>query len=219
MPRVRILKNGPYIITGGVKLVRRHQVETPHGEPVEWEAGDDIATESDRYALCRCGHSNQKPFCDGSHAAAGFDGTLTADRSLSETRREIMDGNGVTLTDDNTLCADAGFCGTRLTSAWDMVNETGDPEVRGKLIRMASFCPSGRLQARINGQPIEPGFLPSAAIVPNGPIWVRGGVQMHSAEDSFEYEVRNRMTLCRCGASQNKPFCDGAHKSVGFTAE
>ena len=51
-----------------------------------------------------------------------------------------------------------------------------------------------------------------------GPLWVRGGVQLIGA-DGFEYEVRNRMTLCRCGASKNKPFCDGSHASVGFNEE
>jgi CDGSH-type Zn-finger protein len=51
--------------------------------------------------------------------------------------------------------------------------------------------------------------------VDNGPLWVRGGVSVEAA-DGFEYEVRNRVTLCRCGQSNNKPFCDGSHWDVGF---
>ena len=49
----------------------------------------------------------------------------------------------------------------------------------------------------------------------SGPLWVRGGIPVIAA-DGFAYEVRNRVTLCRCGASANKPFCDGSHFKVGF---
>lgn len=84
---------------------------------------------------------------------------------------------------------------------------------------MVSMCPSGRLQLLDGaGDPIEPEYNPSIATVKDGPLWVRGGIPV-SAADGFAYEARNRQTLCRCGGSQNKPFCDGAHKSVGFSAE
>jgi CDGSH-type Zn-finger protein len=46
-------------------------------------------------------------------------------------------------------------------------------------------------------------------------LWVRGGIPVISA-DGFAYEVRNRVTLCRCGASANKPFCDGSHYKISF---
>jgi len=46
----------------------------------------------------------------------------------------------------------------------------------------------------------------------SGPLWLRGGIALLAA-DGFAYEIRNRMTLCRCGASSNKPFCDGSHVS------
>ena len=66
-------------------------------------------------------------------------------------------------------------------------------------------------------------FVPSIGLVDDapegvaGPIWVRGGIPITGA-DGTTYEVRNRVTLCRCGASQNKPFCDGSHVSIRFTA-
>ena len=69
---------------------------------------------------------------------------------------------------------------------------------------------------------IEPEFAPSIGIVADpaqglaGPIWVRGGIAVTSAEGET-YEVRNRVTLCRCGASANKPFCDARRASIGFT--
>ena len=72
-----------------------------------------------------------------------------------------------------------------------------------------------------NGKDIEPNFKPSIVLVEDpsahcsGPIWVRGRVPIESA-DGKEYEIRNRVTLCRCGKSVNKPFCDGTHVKIGF---
>ncbi|MFN0147580.1 MAG: CDGSH iron-sulfur domain-containing protein [Dehalococcoidia bacterium] len=220
---IRITDKGPYIVTGGPRLTKRWQAETADGEPMEWDpvgaAGQDYPGE-DRYTLCRCGHSANKPFCDGTHATTeAFDPTLTADRAPGESRRTAQEGGGLVLTDDGTLCADAGFCGTKLTNVWAMMEDPSDPEVRERLQRMVGHCPSGRLVLRkASGEALEPEFAPSIATVRNGPLWVRGGIPI-SAADGFAFEVRNRVTLCRCGASQNKPFCDGAHKSTGFEAD
>lgn len=101
-----------------------------------------------------------------------------------------------------------------------MISETDDPAVREKLKRMVAFCPSGRLAFALSqgGEAIEPEYRPSIAVTPNGPLWVRGNIPVETG-DGQAYEVRNRVTLCRCGQSQNKPFCDGAHKSSGFEAD
>lgn len=218
--KIRIAENGPYIVRGVPELAGRQAMESVHGEPLAWEPTEGAAEapeNPDRYALCRCGHSSTKPYCDGTHATVGFEGTLTADRAPGASRRAVLEGDGITLTDDTALCADAGFCGNRITNVWDMVEKANDPEVRDALERMAKFCPSGRLEVSRGGAPIELEFTPSIAPVPNGPLWVRGGIAVE-ATDGFVYEVRNRVTLCRCGESQNKPFCDGAHKSANFVA-
>jgi hypothetical protein len=86
------------------------------------------------------------------------------------------------------------------------------------MIEEAADCPSGRLVIydKKTGKPIEPTFEPSIALVedPNikvsGPLWVRGGIPIKSSDGTL-YETRNRVTLCRCGKSQNKPFCDSSH--------
>ncbi|HLY53399.1 MAG TPA: CDGSH iron-sulfur domain-containing protein, partial [Steroidobacteraceae bacterium] len=83
--------------------------------------------------------------------------------------------------------------------------------------------PSGRLVAyeRSSGAPLEPALPQSIGVIEHpregasGPLWVRGGIPIVSA-DGFAYEVRNRVTLCRCGASRNKPFCDGSHYAIKF---
>ena len=84
-------------------------------------------------------------------------------------------------------------------------------------IQEACDCPSGRLVAwDQDGKAIEPVFEPSIGLVEDteagkmGPIWVRGGIPIESA-DGAGYEIRNRVTLCRCGKSSNKPFCDSSH--------
>jgi hypothetical protein len=65
-------------------------------------------------------------------------------------------------------------------------------------------------------EPIEPDFKPSISLIDdsqssiNLPIWLKGGVPVESA-DGTEYETRFRVTLCTCGRSHNKPFCDGTH--------
>ena len=123
------------------------------------------------------------------------------------------------MTDDESLCVHAGFCGTRLTNVWEMIERTSDPEVRSRLLTMVNNCPSGRLQVAPieGGAPIEPEYEPSIATTPDGPLWVRGGIAIQ-APDGYVYEQRNRVTLCRCGQSKNKPFCDGTHVETGFSA-
>lgn len=219
---ITITDDGPYIVRGGVPLTTRHPVHSAEGEPLAWDpvgGKPDAAEPPARYALCRCGQSDTKPFCDGSHARLGFaDSDLGADRAPRAERARSFEAETIVMTDDESLCEHAGFCGNRVTNVWKMIRRTNDPEVRHRLITMVSNCPSGRLAvAEPDGEPIEPGFAPSIATVPNGPLWVRGGIPV-IAPDGFTYEVRNRVTLCRCGHSRNKPFCDGTHVEIGFEA-
>lgn len=220
---IKVTATGPYVVTGGVPLTRRWQAETAAGEPMAWDpvGVDGYERETgETYALCRCGHSSNKPFCDGTHAGLeGFAPHLAASRAPGSERRATTAGEGASLSDDPTLCADAGFCGTALTNVWGMMSRSGDPEVRERAALMAANCPSGRLVLHDEaGVPIEPQFRPSIATIRNGPLWVRGGITVTDANGEA-FEIRNRVTLCRCGDSQNKPFCDGAHKSHGFEAE
>jgi CDGSH-type Zn-finger protein len=214
-PRIRVTKDGPYEVTGGAPLGRTAPIETEYGEPVDWEPLEPLTT-GRRYSLCRCGRSATKPFCDDSHLE-GFDGTEVADRGPRATRIETFVGDGVVMTDDLSLCTHAGFCGDRFTKVWQMIGKTSDPAIRERLQRMVSLCPSGRLDhaPAVGEPPEEPPFEPSIAVERNGPLWVRGGIPVVS-DDGTPWEVRNRVTLCRCGRSGNKPFCDGTHQDVGF---
>jgi len=127
-----------------------------------------------------------------------------------------INGPGLKLTDVEDLCASARFC-HRAGGTWKLAQQSDDPDARQKAVEEAGDCPSGRLVAwDKEGKAIEPDFEPSIGLVEDtqageiGPIWVRGGIPVESGEGQT-YEVRNRVTLCRCGKSANKPFCDGNH--------
>jgi CDGSH-type Zn-finger protein len=210
--------NGPYRVVGGVRLVRTAIVKTPHGEPTDWDEGPDFET-AETYELCRCGASATKPFCDGACETIGFDGTETADRGPIADRRSHVEGEGVVLYDDRSLCSKAGFCTNLRTTVWALADRAGDPMAREEFVGMVHQCPSGRLAFAEADDPkttVEPVFEPSIGVEPDASYWVRGGIAVVS-EDGTPYEVRNRQALCRCGSSRNKPFCDGGHKRTMFS--
>ena len=123
------------------------------------------------------------------------------------------------MTDDESLCAGYAFCDPH-GGVWREIADTADPAIRERVERQIADCPSGRLQyARsANEPPVEVSYPPTVAVIPNGALWILGGIPVETA-DGFTYEVRNRQLLCRCGASQNKPFCDSTHVVVGWTDE
>lgn len=206
--------NGPLLVHGDVALYRRRVVESEHGEPLTWLTTERLEV-GERFALCRCGQSGRKPFCDGTHAKVGFAPQDTASGSYDERSNELG-GTGITVRDDRSICVHAGFCGTRLANVWGQVPETGESTVRAQVIAMVEKCPSGALTYSIGADVVEP-LLPRAiAVTDDGPLWVTGGVPV-TMSNGTELEVRNRVTLCRCGESANKPLCDGSHRTAGFT--
>jgi CDGSH-type Zn-finger protein len=151
-----------------------------------------------------------------------FDGTESASRQPYTEQAKKIDGPTLELDDAEILCASARFC-HRGGQIWSLIAKTEEPETRKTVIDDAADCPSGRLVIRDKktGETVEPHLEKSIGLVedPNigvsGPIWVRGGIPVESA-DGKEYETRNRVTLCRCGKSANKPFCDSSHYPEDF---
>lgn len=212
---ITIAANGPYLVSGDVPLRRRSAVVSEHGERLAWRTDATLETK-DRYVLCRCGQSSNKPFCDATHASAGFDGTETAASTGIAERSDRYDGTGVTVVDDRSVCEHAGFCGIGATNVWKMVAGTDDTGRRSLMMAMIERCPSGALRYEIDGVQIEPALPVEIAVIADGPIWVTGGIAIDRA-DGAAFEARNRVTLCRCGQSANKPLCDGSHAKVGFS--
>jgi CDGSH-type Zn-finger protein len=213
---ITVSKNGPYLITGAIPLARQTIGTNADGESIKWSEDHPFAAQ-EKYALCRCGSSKKKPYCDGSHKTNGFDGTETASREPFLQQAELLDGPVLQLADASHLCAFARFCDPH-GQVWSQVERTDDPAVRKQFETQVGECPAGRLVAidKQTGQALEPKLPPSIGVIEDpaqgcsGPLWVRGGIELVSA-DGTSYEVRNRMTLCRCGRSENKPFCNGAH--------
>jgi CDGSH-type Zn-finger protein len=223
-PRVKVMKNGPCLVTGKVPLREERIRYGADGEPERWEQGPPYP-EKEVYSLCRCGLSKAKPYCDGSHFEAGFDGTETASRDPYLAHVERTEGPRIDLTWSEDLCMQACFCHAG-RGAWDYAEDSDDPESRRRAVEEAGNCPSGSLVAwdKETGAAIEPPDGPEIGLVEDpaagqaGPLWVRGGVPVESA-DGFVHEKRNRVTLCRCGRSGKKPFCDGAHRAAGFRSK
>jgi CDGSH-type Zn-finger protein len=215
-PRIDVTRDGPYRVRGRLPLREQWIVVDDAGDSIDYRDGVifDVPAE---YELCRCGRSDTKPFCDRTHCSVGFDGTETASRDPYLDRARTFEGPAMDLTDAEDLCATGRFCDPE-GGIWNLIPKTDDPAARELVAREAGHCPSGRLVAwaRATRSPLEPAFEPSLGLIEDtaagvhGPIWVRGGVRLVSA-DGETYETRNRMTLCRCGRSGNKPFCDGSH--------
>jgi CDGSH-type Zn-finger protein len=214
--KIIVSKNGPYIVTGKVPLTISEICSDDEGYCRTWREVKAFPMQ-EKYALCRCGNSNNRPFCDGTHLKVNFDGTESGDRQPFDEGAEVINGPTLSLADNNHLCVHARFC-MRAGGIWDLTKHSDDQESREIAIDEACNCPSGRLVLTDceSGETIEPEFEKSIVVVEypprgeHGPLWVRGGIPIESY-DGKPYEIRNRVTLCRCGRSRNKPFCDGRH--------
>jgi CDGSH-type Zn-finger protein len=219
--KVVVTKDGPYMVSGTVPLAKQTIVSDAAGDSQEWREGEPLSAQAS-YALCRCGHSKSKPFCDGTHTKVRFDGTETASREPYLKQAQLSEGPALSLTDAEALCAFARFCDPN-GQVWNQVERTDDAHVGKMFVRQVNNCPSGRLVAwdRATGKAVEHALPVSIGIIEDpvekvsGPLWLRGGIPLVAA-DGTAYEVRNRVTVCRCGASKNKPFCDGSHAAVKF---
>jgi len=217
--KIKIEKDGPYVVTGGVPITE--QIIVPRGRGYVLRKGRTLP-QAETYRLCRCGRSKNHPFCDDAHEGCGFDGTETASKKPYDERiYSKLEGPDLDLLDDRR-CAFLRFCHRNSGNVWTLTRGSDDPECREEAILAAYECPAGRLTAADKeGNPYDEPHEPSIAILQDpergvsGPIYVKGGIPIESADGSV-YPAQNRVTLCRCGASSNKPFCDAAHVTIGF---
>ena len=144
--KIVVSRDGPYIVSGGVPLVLQKIVLNEEGYSWDWSEERRFETGAS-YKLCRCGRSENKPFCDDSHLRAGFDGTETASRQPFSARAKVYEGPGLELADATAFCASARFChpGGKIRT---LVMQA-DPAARELAVREAAHCPSGRLVLRV----------------------------------------------------------------------
>ena len=212
-PRVTVVPNGPYIVTGPVA------VQDYLGCPLDL---DPVA------ALCRCGQSAVKPNCDAACIRTGFDDAKDPQRVPD--RRDTAVGEQLTVFDNRGICQHSGLCTDRLPSVFHSRSEpfvTASGGRMDEIIRAVRDCPSGalsyamddvesRAQVDWNGSR-EPTILVSK----DGPYRLTGSVEVvdetGAPVERAEGASSEHCALCRCGHSQNKPFCSGMHWYVDFS--
>lgn len=211
MAKIKICKNGPYIVSGKIPVNQEKTLFDLEGNPLKTEVTKNLCSDEET-TLCRCGGSANKPFCDGTHRKNGFDGTENPDNLTDNPNNtEVFTGPELTLQDTPRLCTGAGFC-HRAGGVWDLTQESNNSKSKKNAIEECHCCPSGRLIAvdPQTSKPIEDQFDPSIGVDANGPLCVKGKVSIESIGGE-KYSDRPRRALCRCGKSHNKPFCDGSH--------
>jgi CDGSH-type Zn-finger protein len=212
-------------VYGDPAIVRKKQITSEHGEPMTWQTNETIDSDGRPVvALCRCGDSANKPFCYGTHEQNGFDGTEKAATDTFEERKIVHEGStGIVIKRDYSICAESGFCGHRLANIQKLAVQTDDSIVRAQVMAMIERCPSGSYTYALDkdSADIEPDLPQQVAVTTEmtsegpiaGPLWVTGNIPVERS-DGQAAETRNRVTLCRCGQSKNKPFCDGTHRAM-----
>jgi CDGSH-type Zn-finger protein/ferredoxin len=178
-------------------------------------------------ALCRCGASKNKPFCDGSHSIIGFQSQNNNDNEAKnkfKSKRKSHVGKNITIYDNRSICSHATECVKNLPSVFrlnkrpwiDPDQETTEIE---KIIETIRKCPSGALSYSIDEiEYRDYDGKPLVKASKDGPYLVSGGIELVGIEFSDDIS-KEHYTLCRCGASSNKPFCDGTHSTINFKDE
>lgn len=204
-PTIAPAENGPLIVK------RLQRLRNSKGEELTVRAV---------VALCRCGGSANKPFCDGTHARNGFSGENTADRSRNRQKR--YPGSEVTILDNRFLCAHVGACTDGLPEVFGSGKRgwiTPDGAPGEQIQEVVRRCPSGALAFALGaGEAVEIERDPAITVSKNGPYYVVGACSLQ-VDGWGEGASREHYALCRCGQSKNKPFCDGSHWDAGFTDE
>ena len=199
---IKSAEDGPYIVQGLENLSNRNGA---------MECKTTIA-------LCRCGKSENKPYCDGTHSKIGF----SSKNQLDPARDSLDDyqAQEITIHDNRSLCAHAGYCTDGLPKVFRMRQEPFvDPDGGSaqEIIDVVKQCPSGALSYSVGSDrgPIHAEDA-SVFIAPNGPYVLKGKITLTETKKG-KGALETSATLCRCGASKNKPFCDGSHWDAEFT--
>src|SRR5262252_3611731 len=147
-PRIAVVPNGPYYLFNDTTATPVPNLRRESGEACATARG---------VALCRCGGSKNKPFCDGTHTVIGFKGTNIADPAKN--RRETYKGARITIFDNRAICSHAGHCTDSLKSVFRMKEEPwidADGAKAEEIVATIRKCPSGALSYAIDGVEAAP---------------------------------------------------------------
>jgi CDGSH-type Zn-finger protein/truncated hemoglobin YjbI len=209
-PGIQCEANGPYLLTN-VATLRN------------W-LGEEMPTRP-QMAVCRCGESAIKPSCDGACARTGF--TDEKDPNRVADHRDTYASLQLTVT-TTWICQHSGFCTDRLASVFHTEGAFVTPSGgrMDEIIRAVRDCPSGALSYAIDGVEArrqvdwDDSREPVIEVSKDGPYRITGGIPLSDADgapvERAEGASVEHYALCRCGHSQNKPFCSGMHWYVEF---
>ncbi len=205
-PKITVTENGPLLVEGCETLISPDPNKTLETKP--------------KMALCRCGDSKKLPFCDGSHTACGFKGSK--EEGHPKDKRRDYTGKDATVHFNLGICAHAAYCITGLPRVFDVEKKPWvqpDNASKEEVIDVVRRCPSGALSVTVDGETFSGDGTSESkmVVVPNGPLVVKGGAELSGQGVEWAEGTSNdHFTLCRCGKSKNRPFCDGAHKEAPF---
>jgi len=200
-PSIQCAKNGPYLVKNLPQFTNSYDEQIPTKETI---------------ALCRCGASKNKPYCDGSHDRIGFSDQKRDGRVQDQ--RDTYDGKDITIFDNRGICSHAGFCTSGCPAVWRRAEPWIHPDEADieAIVNTIQKCPSGALSYAIDGEEHrDQKREPEVHISKDGPYCVRGSVELQDVEWG-EGASKEHYTLCRCGGSKNKPYCDGTHWYIDF---
>lgn len=213
-PQIMPVLDGPLYLINTQTPRKVENLQNSRGEPIS-----KIVS----VAMCRCGGSKNKPFCDGTHVTLGFSSENKGPPGTADKRKDYF-GKKITVHDNRTICSHSAQCLQNLQSVFRLgerpwINPDGAPVE--SLIEAVRKCPSGALSYSLEGveHRDQVGRKPLVVVEENGPYRVEGGVELVGIENWAVGASKEHYTLCRCGASNNKPFCDGMHLSVNFQDE
>ena len=210
-PKIACLPNGPYYLLNDL---------TPHVIPHLQKSNGDPCVTITGVALCRCGDSKNKPFCDGTHGKNGFTDQKLTDGTLDH--RDTYVGKQISIHDNRGLCAHAGYCSDNLSTVFKFGEApwiNPDAATVQDIVETIKKCPSGALSYTLdNVEHRDQDRSPMVTVTQDGPYAVTGGIALIDQAQGEGASIEH-YTLCRCGASKNKPFCDGTHWHIGFKDE
>ena len=223
-PKILPLPNGPYYLLNDMQPKIVENLQNSEGKQLSTIVG---------VALCRCGASKNKPFCDGTHTTIGFSSENKVaengrggeeDKKVIKDKRKSYVGKKITIHDNRRICSHAAECVNNLPSVFRLnARPWIDPDAANaeEIINTIRKCPSGALSYSIDGVEYKDQNerKPIVMVSKNGPYLITGGIELIGDANNIQFgdgASKEHYTLCRCGASNNKPFCDGMHKVINF---